>query len=854
MRPLGHGAMAEVWLGEDASGRRAAVKWVRADASPAAVRSFEGEVAALARLEHPGIVHLLASGRADGRPWLAMDVVDGTDLLALGEKLQARPARERHQRAREVGAQLADALDYLHRAGFIHRDLKPANVLWSDGRAVLADFGVATAADAAEERGFVGSVAWASPEALLGKRVDARADQYGLGLVLYWLLTGARPFDEGRRATPRAAPRPPSERDPTVPADLEAVILRCVALDPAQRFPDLAAARSALQAVTASTASHVAGRQAAADRVVAALDRVAGGAGVVLRLNGAVGAGQRMLGELARSGAQRRGLACVVEDDPGIAGRAAAHVARGEALLVVTTADLPGAETVELPALSVAELRRSVFAAAPSTPDLAAAAEALRAWSGGSYELVEFALRSGVAHGAFRLAAVPEPALEPWLGQLDLDAQSVACALAALREPVSAEGIERVAAAPAPESLPELERRGIAVRVGERWMLGADVLRAPLLAAALDPEGLLQRAAAVSQPAHGDDPVLSVARAHVDAGRHGEAVHTLVDAVSGSDAATHAERRLLLAALHWYLRDTAGAATQWAEVRRSAPDPRARARAGIGLGVLHLQAGELDAAVDVLHAAQLDAELAGDTRSAILAGIDLAEARALRGELAEGLRVGRRACEEARALRDGALEAKASRAFGEVCLAVGLWREAEAALADAAALARAARLDEERLAARALRAEVALDARPDDRVAASVALDRLLGHGPLLHDPEGFGPYLEALRAEAQVRLGEGERARTTLLLAERAAVPPGMRPRVLLRLGRVHRRLGALAEARDAWIEAEAIAVARGFRALQWRAGVALAGLDGQPPPGPGALVDGLSDAERTALLASGR
>ena len=173
----------------------------------------------------------------------------------------------------------------------------------------------------------------------------------------------------------------------------------------------------------------------------------------------------------------------------------------------------------------------------------------------------------------------------------------------------------------------------------------------------------------------------------------------------------------------------------------------------------------------------------------------------------------------------------------------------EASLADAAALARAAHLDEERLAARALRAEAALDARPDDRVAASVALDRLMGHGVVLHDPEGFTPYLEALRAEAQARLGEVDRARASLTLALATRPPAVMRVRLALRIARVQQALGDTPAARTTLLVAHDQAAAHGADLLVWRAATALARLDGTPPPEAGALCTGLADGERAAL-----
>lgn len=836
VRPLGHGAMAEVWLAEGSRGEAVAIKWPTGEAREP---SLVAEIGALSRLDHAGIVKLVATGRTEGRTWFAMEWVEGMDLAVLGERLRRRPVAERHVRARELGVQLADALSYLHGCGLVHRDVKPSNVLFGEGRgrptparAVLADFGVVAALDAPASPGFVGSVAWASPEALLGAKVDARGEQYSFGLVLYWLLTGHRPFDEGRRSSPRAPPRPPSEQDPTVPADLETIVLRCLSFTPSRRFKDMAAARDALRAVPPPRGTRVAGRQPAADRVANALEHVAGGAGWVLRVVGAAGAGQDWLAELARTSATRRGLVCVVEDDPGLAARIASRIRNGDPILLLTAADVPADETLVLAPLGVADLRRSIFAVAPQTPEIAVVAEQLRAWSGGHAALVAAALAQAEA-GALDVSTLPDPDITPWIGPLDLDALCVAQALAALPVGVSPDVLEAVAVAPAPESLGQLERLGVAERAGSRWMLAAEAFRAPLLALALDPIALRERASAALGTPIEDDPLLREARAHVDAGDLEAAIRTLLSGVNAAHdpGRSTAERRLLLAAIHWTLQDPAGASAQWIAVHREAADPRHRARAGIGLGVLHMQSGALGAAVGELSRALTDADLAGDARLAALATLDLAEALGLRGQFPEALRAGQRAREEARSLRDRALEAKAARALGQVYVDLGLWREAEATLADASALARAAGLQDERLAAHTLRAQVAIDGRPGDRTAAAVALDRLLAVGAT-PDPEGWGTLADAIRAECYACLGEADRAREALERAMRACPPAPARVRSDLRIARVHAVLGQPVAAREAWVRAERCATQAGFTLFAWQAACELASVDGTPAP----------------------
>lgn len=839
--------MAEVWAAR-AGEAEAALKVLHPEADR---RRFEAEIEQLRRLSHPGIASLLDRGDVGGRPWFAMTLVDGPDLLTLGEKLRARPVAERHARARLIADELATALAYVHAQGIVHRDVKPSNVLVGS-RAVLVDFGVAGPPGQADA--LVGTPAWAAPEQLSGGKVDARADQYALGLVLYFLLAGRRPFADARARASGARPRPPSEVDPTVPADLEAVVQRLLEPRPARRFRSMDEVRASLSAVLPSEAPILAGRQVAADQVAAALDRVASGEGVVLALRGQVGAGQDWLGTLARASAARRAISCVLAEDEQSLSRQLARIDDGEALLVVTSLQVDGAEVIELLPLGVGDIRRSVFAAAPRTPSLAIVAERVHAWTGGHARLVEAYLREGTAEGVLQVAPPPPLDVSPWVDLLDLDTASAAQALAALSDAATAEEVGEVSRVAAAEVLPELERLGLAVRAGDRWRLAAECFREPLLALAPDPESLVERAREVSRPRWAEDPVLARARVAIEANRHADAIAALLEAVDADQAPEEVreERRLLLASLHWFLGDGPGASRAWREVREASRDPRHRARAGVGLGVVALQAGKLDEALDALSSALVDAELAGDLRTAALAGLDLAEARALRGQMADALRHARRALDHARALRDRALEAKAGRALGQVWLDLGAPAEAERVLADAAALARAAGIEEERVAIVVLRARAAIDARPGEATAAAVALDRLLPVSAPSPDPECFGALLLAVRARALAFAGDAPRAREAVAAARaRAATAPlEMRARTLAETCRAAIAVGDAVSARAVGAELEDLAESYRLGLLLWEARAMRAVIEGQPRPLATELAVGLPEREAGWLL----
>ena len=226
VRMIGSGAVASVYMCRDPRGREAAVKWMNRSHIHLISR-FQREIESLKRLDHPGVTSFIDSGEAEGRPFLAMEHVAGTDLRLFTEKLHKRPSAERYSRCRAIGRALCDALSHIHSIGLVHRDVKPSNVLISgDDRVVLGDFGVVKDPKAIDQTAIgvvVGTLAYAAPEQIQGDLVDARTDLFGLGATLYFVLTQRRPF-EGLDRDLSALPAPPSRVDPGIPPDLEGTI------------------------------------------------------------------------------------------------------------------------------------------------------------------------------------------------------------------------------------------------------------------------------------------------------------------------------------------------------------------------------------------------------------------------------------------------------------------------------------------------------------------------------------------------------------------------------------------------------------------------------------------------------
>ena len=246
-KEIGRGAMAAVYSGRDLRHqRRIAIKVLLNDSTlPMSDVRFVREIKFLSQLQHPNILPLYDSGMAAGHLYYVMPHVRG-------ETLGARIARQPRLTPREVArifGDVGEALDHAHRHGVVHRDIKPDNVLLTEGRAVVADFGIARAIGVAGvgQVTTVGSVtpgtpSYMSPEQLLGGQdVDGRSDIYSLGIVLYEALTGELPFlgGDGRcdnsRKMSAPAPRVTDKRPDLSPA-FDSIIARTLACEPRDRF------------------------------------------------------------------------------------------------------------------------------------------------------------------------------------------------------------------------------------------------------------------------------------------------------------------------------------------------------------------------------------------------------------------------------------------------------------------------------------------------------------------------------------------------------------------------------------------------------------------------------------------
>ena len=265
---LGSGGMADVWLADDEMlGRQVAIKFLHERFAQDAqfVERFRREARAAAGLQHPNVVGVYDRGEFDGGHWIAMEYVEGASLkeliargLSIGEAV-------------EIVRQVLTAAQFAHAHGIVHRDLKPQNVLVdAHGRARVTDFGIARAgvSEITQTGSVLGTAQYLSPEQAQGLDVTAASDVYSVGAMLYEALTGRVPFEA---ETPVAValmqiseqPRPPSQLNPQVTPALDAVVLKALAKDPANRYASAEEFLAALDAAEADPTGAAVSRTAA---------------------------------------------------------------------------------------------------------------------------------------------------------------------------------------------------------------------------------------------------------------------------------------------------------------------------------------------------------------------------------------------------------------------------------------------------------------------------------------------------------------------------------------------------------------------------------------------------------------
>jgi len=250
---LGSGALSTVYkAAQESLGRTVAIKVLKQTIDPSSpfAAQLEREAHVLSTLAHPNVAMLFDFVKKEGQMYLVLEYVEGYSLATVASKASRLPPEV----VAAIGIEIASGLAHAHQRGIVHRDVKPANVILSKrGEVKIADFGIAQRERAPsadepltkiDESAAFGTPAYMSPEQILGEVVDARSDVFSLGVVLYQLLCGARPFERGDEKDKRAAaqrirrdpPIPLHRRAPEVPRALERIVMRMLEKLPIDRY------------------------------------------------------------------------------------------------------------------------------------------------------------------------------------------------------------------------------------------------------------------------------------------------------------------------------------------------------------------------------------------------------------------------------------------------------------------------------------------------------------------------------------------------------------------------------------------------------------------------------------------
>src|SRR5262245_31183459 len=233
---LGRGGMGEVYRADDLElGQPVALKFLPRTLTqdPDALERFRGEVRNARQVSHPNVCRVYDIADYQGQPFITMEFVDGEDLATLLRRIGRLPP----DKANEVASQMCAGLAAAHDRGVLHRDLKPSNVMIDgDGHVRITDFGLAVRADQGASD-LAGTPAYMAPEQFDGRPVTVRSDLYALGLILFEIYTGRRPFDahsvaEWKSRHSTTEPSLPSAVEPQVDQAVERAILRCLEKDP----------------------------------------------------------------------------------------------------------------------------------------------------------------------------------------------------------------------------------------------------------------------------------------------------------------------------------------------------------------------------------------------------------------------------------------------------------------------------------------------------------------------------------------------------------------------------------------------------------------------------------------------
>ena len=472
-RLLGSSKLSEVYHVTQ-SNRNYALKCLL---SPEHEHIIKREFECLRTLHHANIVKVhdwIEDFNDSGSPAFTMTHLHGVNGKVLAERLQRLPNVERHKRIVQIGVQLCSALQHIHENGWLHRDIKPSNLMFEqETQVLLIDFGTVTPyPNQRKEKGLVGTPRYASPEQLSGGILTTACDQFSLGATLYYLLLNEPAFSSRNRSEPLR----PSLLDPSIPTHLESILMKCLELDPTNRFSSIQKVITALHRVQPLD-QPLAGREGLIQQIGHCLQRAHLGEQLHVHFQGTRGSGKTWARETLCYAAKQQGIAYRTVQEPSEIQTVLHTLALRQPLIVCSgNTYLPqlGIATViiEISWLSLSELRRSLFSHAPNTPALNVKAQWLYEQTSGIPALLLPMLLDYTIRDAFHIPQHPELQLpKEWFTSLDETHWNILQRLAYSQQGLVIEVLSKETPSTNLETMAWLRRCSLVTKQGNLWKL-----------------------------------------------------------------------------------------------------------------------------------------------------------------------------------------------------------------------------------------------------------------------------------------------------------------------------------------------------------------------------------------------
>ena len=437
---------------------------------------LQREFDCLKTLHHPNIikVHDWIEDPSSTNAAFTMTQLHGVNGKVLAERLQRLPSAERHRRIISIGLQLCSALSHIHNAGWIHRDIKPSNLMFEhEYRLLVIDFGTVIKHPMSQSSGMIGTPRYASPEQLDEQILTPLSDQFSMGATLYYLLLNKRPFE----SRDRSPPMKPSLTDPSIPAHLEHILLKCLSFEPSDRFDSIEDIMLELNRVNPSD-QPLAGREDVIQQIAHCMQRVHQGEQLHVHFIGTNGSGKHWAKDTLCEAALQQGLYTYFLDP----------LSNSKELLLERIADrFPliacsiGSEIpklgiplvkIDIKWLSLSQLRRSLFSHAPKTPELTMKAQWLHRQTEGIPALLLPMLTEYTIRDAFHIPQDPENLLpESWLIGLSTEQWSLLQALTYITRPLTATELMAILPSCTTEMFLDLQYRSLITKQADAWNL-----------------------------------------------------------------------------------------------------------------------------------------------------------------------------------------------------------------------------------------------------------------------------------------------------------------------------------------------------------------------------------------------